>query len=80
MRRTAGLQRTLRMRGLVLVPGTAVTAVIDASAAAASVRIYYPALQLFLTKSLLEVTLKVVECGFDIISIARARIKKAEKS
>ena len=66
------------MRGLVLIPVTAVTVVIEASRAAGSMGEFYPAFQLFLSKSLLEVSLKLVECGFDI-SIARARIKKAEE-
>ena len=71
-------QRTSRMWGLVLVPLTAVTALIDSSAAAVFMGIYYPALQLFITKSLLEGTLKLMECAFDV-SIAEVRIKKAEE-
>ena len=67
------------MWGLVVIPLTAVTAVIIASGAAGSMGEFYPAFQLFLSKSLLEVTLKLVECALDI-SIARARIKKVEES
>ena len=59
--------------GLVLIPVTAVTVVTYASGAAASMGDYYAAFQLFMSKSLLEVTLKLVEYGFDF-RIARATI------
>lgn len=57
----------------------AVTAVVNASGAAAYMGNFYPAFQLLLSKSLFEVTLKLSECALDI-KTARARINTAEES